>query len=279
MKRHQFLVGAAIAALVLLGLAAILVDHRKIEAPGHAVAQQFNAGHLLVNLPHPLTHRFEFRNDTDERLEIAAIKPSCGCTKVEAPVRAFDPGESGWLEATATLHASGPFTTEVVVHWSTGEKTHYTLGAFSQVARELSLSTLSVDLDVAEPRTLVLTYIDQDGQEPGPVRLDAAAEALKVDVGPWKPVIAVNREYGIAAQYAANVNVELTDSLDELSRVQFSLASLPDVRPAELVVRTPALVRSYAMKHHSRRPSTGPILIEHATEPAARTESTAGDQP
>ncbi len=279
MKRHQILVGAAVAALILLGLTAFVAHHTGPDAPGHTQAQEFSAGRLVVNLPHPFTHRFEFRNDTAERLEIAAIKPSCGCTKVEAPVQVFEPGESGWLEATATLHASGPFVTEVVVHWSTGEKTHYTLGAVAQVRRDLWLSTPSVDLDVSEPRTLVLTYVDQDGQAPGPISLVSPDKALKVDVGPWQSVIAVNKEYGIAAQYAANVSVELTESLDELSRVQFSLAASPDLQPVELVVRTPALARSYALKHHTKRSGTGPIVIEHAAEPGASADSTVADHP
>lgn len=276
MNCHQVLVGTAIAVLAVGLSAGIGCKGRGgsgTAAPSYIAPQQFEAGQLIVNLPHDVTHRFEFRNERAERIEITSIKPSCGCTDVQAPDRVLEPGESSWLDMTVTLRGSGAFATDVAVHWSTGEVTLYTLEAFATVARELSLPMASVDVDIADPRSFLLTYVDQEGAAPGAVQVESGDEVV-VTVGAWTEVIAANRDLGVSARYAAPVQIELISSIDSVARVRFGLVDEPALPRAELVVRTPALVQAYAANQSQRRPSTGPIVIDHSLD----AEGTA-DQP
>ncbi len=264
MKQHTKILGAAAALAVMAGTWLLVAQRGGSEAPSYALEQRFDAGETVVVLPGELKHRFEFTNDTDQTIEITAIKPACGCTGIEAPVRTFEPGQTGWIEATATLTASGQFSTLVTVHWSTGQQTPYLLGAFVVISRELSLSAMSLDLEPGDHRELILTYIDQQCEAPGAISLERSP-ALEVEIGPWRQVLPGDRELGLAARYSARVSVRLTRAIDEIGRTRFSLPGMTDVLPTELVVRTPALARSFEQQLRQRRPTSGPITIAHDT--------------
>lgn len=269
----------AVAALALLAGTCILMTQRSgTPAPSYAVEQRFDAGETLVMLPGELKHRFEYINDTDQTIEITAIKPACGCTAIEAPIRTLEPGQTGWLEATADLHASGQFSTLVTVHWSTGQQTQYLLGAFVIISRELSLSAMSLDLEPGEHRQLILTYIDQRCEEPGAISLEGSP-ALDVEIGPWQQVLPGDRQRGLAARYSARVSVQLTGAIDEIGRASFALPAMPDVLPTELVVRTPALARSLEQQLRQRRPTSGPIQIAHDAPGGDADETMKSERP
>lgn len=268
MNRYLSMGGAAIVGLMVLGLVAICARHPTPVEPGHAAAQHFHAGQLVVELPYELTHRFEFRNDTDHTLEIIELKTSCGCTGVEAPVKSFAPGQVGWVEATAKIHSPGSFDTRATILWSTGEQTRLTIAAITLVSRLMFLSTGSVDLDPGESRTILLTYIDQDGTPPGPINFQTPP-GMEIAVAPWKTIIPADTQTGVAGRFCSSVEVRLNAPIDEIGRVKFALGSFPSLQPAELTVRTAALLDAYAREHRALRPTSGPIAIPHAAEPAA----------
>ncbi len=278
MNRYPLMVGAAIAGLMLLGLLAIGADRKAAVAPGHAAAQRFDAGRIVANLPYELVHRFEFRNDTKQTIEISELKTSCGCTDVDAPARSLAPGQSAWLEATAMIQTSGQFETEATILWSTGEKTRLMLGAFVQVSREIFLSTGSVDLSPGESRSLLLTCLDQNGIMPGNV-VFKTPEGMAISVGPWQTIVQSNGETGVVGRFCAVVQVDLNAPIDQIGHVFFSLESFPDVQPAELTIRTPALVQAYTDQQRARRRNTGPIAIPHTTQPAETPSTGASARP
>lgn len=271
MNRNFAIVGATRAVLALAATLLVSAELWGRVAPGYAVSQQFDTGHLMVELPHDVTHRFRFRNDRSESLEIVEIKPSCGCTKTEVAKRTLAPGETGWLEVTTSLDGSGAFSTSVDLQWSTGEKTTYFLSTFAQVNRDLLLSRGTIDLDIDESRTVVVTYIDQEGLEPGPLVLEHP-EALEVTVAPWDQIIKVDHRYGIAARHTAVVQVRLKHAVSEVGRVNFALANHPKVNAKELVVRTPELIARYGQDFRPRRDR--PLRpAPHAGEPVGSSAS------
>lgn len=278
MNRYPSMVGAVFAGLMLLGLVAVCAKRPVPVAPGHAVAQRFEAGRLLVLLPHTLVHRFEFYNDTNQTLEISELKTSCGCTGAEASARSFAPGQSGWIEATATIQAPGRFETMAWIRWSNGERTNFVVGALPQISRELFLSTGSVDMDPGESHTFLLTCLAQDGTPPGPVDFQTP-DGIEVAVGPWRTVIEADEEAAVVARFCSSVRVDLISSLDQIGHIAFSLESFPNVWPAELTIRTTALLEAHANERRARRKGSGSIAIPHAPESAVAPSSDASARP
>jgi len=266
MNRIPLMVGAAIAGLMLLGLVAICAERQAPVAPGHAVDQRFDAGRISVDLPHKLIHRFEFRNDTNQTLEISELKTSCGCTGVDAPVRSLKPGESGWIEATAMIQGSGQFETVATIRWSSGEKTRFGLSAFSQVSHAIFLSAGSLDMNPGESRTVLLTWLDQDGMPPGRVEFQTP-DGMEIKVGAWQTLIQADVGSGVVGRFCATLQVDLNTPLDQIAHLAFSLASFPAVQSAQLTIRTPALVEAHARAPRTRGKNTGPIVIPRASEP------------
>lgn len=270
MKRRHALVGAGLAIIALVCGAMLGVDRWGRTIPAYAQPQHYDTGRIVVTLPHTVSHRFRFRNDRDEPVELVKIDPSCGCTKVEAPIRRLEPGQSGWIEMSVALTGSGGSNTSVALSWSTGETVRYHFDAFAQVSRELSLSRITVDLEVDESRSILLTYIDQEGREPGPVVFDPL-EGIEIEVAPWEQVIAPDRRLGVAARYSAAARLRLTRSMEEVGRVNFSLPNYPDVPRAQLVVRTPELIERVGRDVIKRlREGAGPI------QPRSPDESATG---
>lgn len=271
MYRHYLMVGAAATVLTLVAALLVSAELWGRAVPSYSMNQHFDTGHLLVELPHDVTHRFHFRNDRAEPLEIVEIKPSCGCTQTDVAKRTLGPGEAGWLDATTSLAGSGASSTSVDLHWSTGEKTTYFLATFAQVNRDLLLSRSTIDLDINESRTIILTYIDQEGLEPGPITLEHPG-ALEVQVAPWEQIIKVDHRYGIAARHTAIVQVRLMEPLSDLGRVNFALTNYPKVSARQLVIRTPELIARYGRDFRPRRDH--PLReTPHAGEPAESSAS------
>lgn len=259
MKRRHALVGAGLAIIALVCGAMLGVDHWGRNIPSYTQTQHYDTGRIVVTLSHTVSHRFRFRNDRDEPVELVKVDPSCGCTNVEAPIRRLEPGQSAWIEMSVALTGSGGSTTNVALSWSTGETVRYHFDAFAQVSRELSLSRITVDLEVEESRAILLTYIDQEGREPGPVAFEPP-QGIEIEVAPWQQVIAPDRRLGIAARYSAAARLRLTRSLEEVGRVNFSLPNYPDVPRAQLVVRTPELIDRVGRDVIKRlREGAGPI--------------------
>ena len=53
--------------------------------------------------------RFEFTNSTNKSLQILEAKGSCGCTNVEYPKEAIQPGETAWITANFKSGKAGAF--------------------------------------------------------------------------------------------------------------------------------------------------------------------------
>ncbi len=259
MRRRHALIGAGLAIIALACGAMLSVDRWGRTVPSFAQAQTYDTGRLVVVLPHTVEHRFHFRNDRDQPIELVKVDPSCGCSDVEAPIRRFEPGQVGWIDVSVALTGSGASTTSVALSWSTGETVRYHFNAFAQVSRELSLSRITVDLEVEQSRAILLTYIDQEGQEPGPVAFDLP-QGIEMEVAPWEQVIAPDARRGIAARYSAAAQLRLTRSIDEVGRINFSLPRYPDLPKAQLVVRTPELIDRVGREVIQRlREGAGPI--------------------
>ena len=259
MKRRQVMAGAAVVAFALVVTLLLSAGRGEESIASYSHRQRHDAGRLVVTLPHAVTHRFHFRNHREEAIDLTGIRPACGCTKVEAPVRHFEPGAVGWIDMTSTLFAPGAFSTSLALDWSTGEHTTYEFYSFAQVSREFTLSRVTVDLEVDQPRTIVLSYVDQSGQAPGPVTFEQP-EGIEVEVAPWKQIVAADKRHGIAARYAASARLRLSRSIAEIGRVDFSLSNYPEVPQARLVVRTPELIDRHGREVLERlRQGAGPI--------------------
>lgn len=255
-----------IAIIMALAGAAMLFlgGHRNAPGPApasppYSLSQNFSAGELSTSVPYTLDHEFTFRNDSDKPIDLIDVKPACGCTSWEAPIRHFEPGETGSVKINLTLNGSGPASSSATLTWSTGEKTDVMLAAQALVPREMYLSAYSIDTGVNTPASFSLIYIDQNGVEPPAVVWNVNGPAV-VQIGEWKRLTPDTANGRIAARYMATGSVTVTGPLTDVIRITLSL---PDsgLRDSELVVRTPEFVEL----HRNDRPLSQPIAAAAPT--------------
>jgi Protein of unknown function (DUF1573) len=145
-----------LATVLTVDLTATGVGRAELEADPPA----FNAGEVHAGAA--LAHRFPLVNRGSETLEIADIRPSCGCVTATPDRRRFAPGESGslLLEVNTLTQPDGPTSWRAMVRWRCGDRlgeTPVVLAARIQTDIVLEPTALVLTTDGAVDREATLT--------------------------------------------------------------------------------------------------------------------------
>jgi len=74
-----------------------------------------------VRLNNPVTHEFNFVNNSSEPLIISSVQASCGCTVTKYTKDPVPPGGKGFVSATYNAAKEGVFSKTVTVNANTEE--------------------------------------------------------------------------------------------------------------------------------------------------------------
>jgi hypothetical protein len=162
MRRLSLLVGLGCALAAPAG--ALRADLRCPEPV-------FRAGEVRSGVP--LRHRFRLVNGGPTPVEVAEVKPGCGCLRPQLDRRLFRPGEEGTLdvEVNTLTQPEGPNTWRVVVRLAGGAQAELPLFLTADVVSEVSVRPANLVLYTDTALSSALTLRDR---RPRPLTVRAA---------------------------------------------------------------------------------------------------------
>src|SRR4051794_15182142 len=101
---HPLKLALAFVVSATLVYVAIVFAHRRPNYPVLGFSEaSYDAGRLRNLVAPEVKHRFLFRNEGNQPLQIFEVKTTCGCTVAELSKKVFGPGEVGNLDVVLSL--------------------------------------------------------------------------------------------------------------------------------------------------------------------------------
>ncbi len=204
-----------------------------VPAVSYAEAQVADKPLLVGEIPVVARHEFVFRNTTDAPLIIDKVETTCSCTSHDESAEPIAPGENGFLRLTMAMYQSGPKSTQVKIHWSTGEQTIYTLKGEARAMAELGAANRRIDLHPGESADLAL-WLSTLSTEVPKLSVKGTTTDVTAEPADWKVISAGEVEKGISRRYAAHVIIVATPQASKETNLEIHVAG---AEPIGVLVR------------------------------------------